>query len=1252
LTAGPSLVSILGAEVSEVQSGSSGDVSSQLITLDRVSCGRHESDEQDAQGVAIRALLLLAGIEDNDHDDAESGLQALEDFHLITQPQNLSTGLIRLLSGSASDWVLDPPWRGSVAKLLPVLLNEKERRALDVTSSLQSHDFLRRIASRAHLTEEQFRAAVGGKDTPGSFKDKRQRILRCLNSDLGRVILKPLLPENLVQVLGELAVGLESYDLGVSGETALEARDNVLAIVVRLQQECEEYPTEYSGWVKDAVCHSLRQLLDEDFSASPVAQDTILSLGLKPRLFPLHSPGAEIYPTFLLANAGPGFATAVELEVIADGDLEVSQPRIVIERIPPGHTERVTIPCKVVSPMQEVMVLVDIQWKSVIGHLQRLSNATVELRAQPADIDWDKLESSRPYALSPVQKADQLAGRKETMNQLLANVINQPMTSMIIWGQKRIGKTSVARALTSLLKPSEYLVVFTESGEWLAPDPVTTIEMLGERICKLIRKKSKQASAIEMPHFAGALSPLTDFLEDVFEADGRRIVIVVDEFDELPLELYSREPVADAFFQTLRSLSSKDFQAFLMIGGEKIAHVLDMQGQKLNKWEPLRIDYFDDVGDFRELVEKPVSNTLRYEAEAIGALFATSGGNPYFAKLVCSEVFKKCVERRDCYVTDVEVGEAVDAVVRSIEPTSFQHFWEDGILEAVPYRESRFNRRKRVLIAVSDALRVERPATLSMITKQPVVRGLEGVEGEVLEFVNREVLLQAAEKDRFDFKVPLFGEWLDQRGIHDLILSSTDLAQAETARAKEEELRVKRHELERLARRWGYYRDAPVDAASISSWLSQFGDAAAQRAIFKMLLCINFLSSNTLRELVNKAEEKATEGSSVLLKGKQRKRGDICIVPVGGIDPGKAAKAFAEKARVYRDWISSAKDFAGFVQRTPEVETVLFLTDWLGPREAVDNSLFGVLKKASCQKLARRVRYILIALVADANSWQDLGQRIHDEGVAVDTFCARPIPSGGVFGHAPSVRWDGDEKERARELTEYYGALLNPIAPLGDVSDGLAIVLEYGCPLESLPVLWHRTELEWQPLFPRSDTHPMGVQTGVQSEEPRATLGDGSLSWQELLQRGEGNSLEYRLTGRVNPKTSKVDSDVELDLSKAIAGFLNSDGGTLLIGVDHEGNPVGCSKDMQTMTRKSREGFENWLTTLMNRSIGRGPSMLVRVGWYRIERRDIARIDVSRSQSPVFVSLGEKKLFLVRRVGRTRLLTVKETNEYIRKNWP
>ena len=64
-----------------------------------------------------------------------------------------------------------------------------------------------------------------------------------------------------------------------------------------------------------------------------------------------------------------------------------------------------------------------------------------------------------------------------------------------------------------------------------------------------------------------------------------------------------------------------------------------------------------------------------------------------------------------------------------------------------------------------------------------------------------------------------------------------------------------------------------------------------------------------------------------------------------------------------------------------------------------------------------------------------------------------------------------------------------------------------------------------------------------------------------LISKGENSELEFKSNLRWNKKTEKPDKNIELASMKTLAAFLNSDGGTLLIGIDDKGNIVGFNED-------------------------------------------------------------------------------------------
>ena len=64
-----------------------------------------------------------------------------------------------------------------------------------------------------------------------------------------------------------------------------------------------------------------------------------------------------------------------------------------------------------------------------------------------------------------------------------------------------------------------------------------------------------------------------------------------------------------------------------------------------------------------------------------------------------------------------------------------------------------------------------------------------------------------------------------------------------------------------------------------------------------------------------------------------------------------------------------------------------------------------------------------------------------------------------------------------------------------------------------------------------------------------------------ILDGGESEAVEFKSTLRINLHTDREDKRMELAVLKTLAGFLNTNGGTLIVGVSDDGAPVGVEAD-------------------------------------------------------------------------------------------
>ena len=67
------------------------------------------------------------------------------------------------------------------------------------------------------------------------------------------------------------------------------------------------------------------------------------------------------------------------------------------------------------------------------------------------------------------------------------------------------------------------------------------------------------------------------------------------------------------------------------------------------------------------------------------------------------------------------------------------------------------------------------------------------------------------------------------------------------------------------------------------------------------------------------------------------------------------------------------------------------------------------------------------------------------------------------------------------------------------------------------------------------------------------------------IRKGECEIIEFKSSARWDIKQKRVSRDLEEEVCATIAGFMNGNGGTLLIGIDDDGYPLGLTNDYKTL---------------------------------------------------------------------------------------
>ena len=157
---------------------------------------------------------------------------------------------------------------------------------------------------------------------------------------------------------------------------------------------------------------------------------------------------------------------------------------------------------------------------------------------------------------------------------------------------------------------------------------------------------------------------------------------------------------------------------------------------------------------------------------------------------------------------------------------------------------------------------------------------------------------------------------------------------------------------------------------------------------------------------------------------------------------------------------------------------------------------------------------------------------------------------------------------------------------------------------------------------------------------------NSSLPVKSVIGLGEGPNVEFKSTLQWDVYQEKKNVDLRHEVLKTIVAFMNSDAGTLLIGVEDSGEIFGLEKDL-SFTRDSEDVFLNMLSSLIIDQIGVEFVHLVDPRIEMVDDKRVCVVNVSKSSNPAFLAGSRGSEFFVRVFNTTRQLDSEETMNYL-----
>lgn len=122
----------------------------------------------------------------------------------------------------------------------------------------------------------------------------------------------------------------------------------------------------------------------------------------------------------------------------------------------------------------------------------------------------------------------------------------------------------------------------------------------------------------------------------------------------------------------------------------------------------------------------------------------------------------------------------------------------------------------------------------------------------------------------------------------------------------------------------------------------------------------------------------------------------------------------------------------------------------------------------------------------------------------------------------------------------------------------------------------------------------------------------------------ENSQLEFKSSFEWNTRTGTKSRDLKWGVLRSVAGFLNSTGGTLLIGVNDQGQPVGLDHELKSLnTDKAEDVFEGKLREAFKNSLDPFPLGLIDIVYESIDNFRICKISVQPTKQTTYLSVKD-----------------------------
>jgi len=839
------------------------------------------------------------------------------------------------------------------------------------------------------------------------------------------------------------------------------------------------------------IAEHVRDLLDEGVRREEAFTQPELSL-VEPQVkIDLTTGIAGTIFSARLQNKGQGVAFGVAL-VLNDADtvasLELVDPSGPFD-LSAGSDQIISFRITLESNRNNVAVPITWTCESNSGK-EYVFEDQLALAQQQKEPNWEELERNPPYSVNPVSNRADLFGRDSILQELTLRGFAGDST--FLWGQKRVGKTSVLQVLERELSSKKNVTcIFLRMGELASLHEGEVAYTIAER---LSHNSPKQIEAPNTENFGAGMGRLVPFINDLKAANvQQKYIVIIDEFDEIDSAFYVGER-GRQFVKALRSLSEVGL-TFFFAGSERMDTIYQRHAEDLNKWTNIALDRIDSREDCKSLVIEPVSTVLEFEVAAVNSIVDYCQGNPFYMHLFCGEIFRQCWKERRTYVGETHVDLARRDLLVKLAPSNFAHLWEDNPELDAGKKQQQAAQNCLVLSCIS-ALGGRYETEQDVVDAQNVVGlsdqkrlSLSAVRSTLRRLRRRKILCQGQrDPAMIEISLPIFENWLSSNAEAHLLDQWRKFCEEQESQgrvkrptktvARSDELfPISEDELLSVSTNL-VYLGKQKDVAEVRKWLRQFDDDNRIEIAFLLLQRLvsnGFISDGAIANELTKMHDAIQARRLDVGKGAWkivRKRNDnLCIAFVDSEVKSGGSIARELTKRIHAGKCGALEEASSWIRSHLDQDPILVIADdFTASGATLDKGLRKAMndKGSGFRELVSEGRVICCVLTA----FPEAIQRIKKAHPQIPVIAMRVFGDDVRALEAESeIFEDAGTRQFAKDMLLQLGRELTPQMPLGYDDMGVLVAFHNTVPNNTLPIFWSTGTVNgrpWHALLPRA----------------------------------------------------------------------------------------------------------------------------------------------------------------------------------------